>query len=98
MDITSTPVVRRARGVGVKGGAWVGGLPDSDSNRRRRRSELRWPGSEGKDISEMVLGGEVGPGSAEGQIGDAVKLSGVSFAELGISGAIDSLGVLLSGL
>jgi hypothetical protein len=46
----------------------------------------------------MVLGGEVGPGSAEGQIGDAVKLSGVSFAELGISGAIDSLGVLLSGL
>ena len=59
---------------------------------------MRWPGSEGENVSEMVLGGKVGPGSAEGQIGDAVKLSGVSFAELGISGAIESLGVLLSGL
>ena len=84
--------------MGVNGGAWMGGLPDSDSDGRRRRSGLRWPGSEGENVSEMVLGGEVGPGSAEGKIGDAVKLSGVSFAELGISGAIDSLGVLLSGL
>ena len=59
---------------------------------------MRWPGSEGENISKMVLGGEVGPGSATGEIVDTVKLSGIGFTELGISSAIDGLGTLLSGL
>jgi len=94
---TSTPIIR-PRGVGGRGGTWMGGLPDSDPDRRGRRSGLRWPGSEGENVSKMVLGGEVGPGSAKGQIVDTVKLSGISFTELGISSAIDSLGILLDGL
>ena len=76
----------------------MGGLPDSDPDRRGRRSGLRWPGSEGENISEMVLGGEVGPDSTTGEIVDTAKLSGISFTELGISSAIDGLGTLLGGL
>ena len=76
----------------------MGGLSDSDPDQRGRRSGLRWPGSKGENISEMVLGGEVGPGSTAGEIADTVELRGIGFTKLDISSAIDGLGTLLSGL
>ena len=59
---------------------------------------MRWPGSKSENISEVVLGSEVGPDSTAGEIVDTVKLSGIGFTKLGISNAIDGLGTLLSGL
>jgi hypothetical protein len=98
VDGTSSPAVRRLRDVGVEEWAWVGGLPDSDANRRRRRCELWGPGSESKNVSEKILGGKVHPGSVKDKVGDTVALKGISFAKLSVSGAIDGLGVLLSDL
>ena len=59
---------------------------------------MRWPGSKGENISEVVLGGEVGPGSTAGEIVDTMELSGIGFTKLGISSAIDGLGTLLGDL
>ena len=56
-DDTSIPVDRRFRDMGVEEWAWVGGLPDSNANRRGRRRGLWGPGSESKNVSEKVLGG-----------------------------------------
>jgi hypothetical protein len=97
-DGTGSPVVRRFQDMGVEEWAWVGGLPDSDANRRRRRRGLWGPGSESKNVSEKILGGKVHTGSVKGKVGDTVALKGISFAKLSVSGAIDGLGVLLSDL
>jgi hypothetical protein len=59
---------------------------------------LRWPRSKGENISEVVVGGEVGPGSTAGEIADTVELRGIGFTKLDISSAIDGLGTLLSDL
>ena len=59
---------------------------------------MRWPGSKGENMSEVVLGSEVGPGSTAGEIVDTVELSVIGFTKLGIRSAIDGLGILLSDL
>ena len=59
---------------------------------------MRRPRSKGENMSEIVLGGEVGPGSTAGKIVDTVELDGIGFTKLHISSAINSLGTLLSNL
>ena len=97
-EVTGIPVAREIPGMGLKGGARMRGLTNPDANRRGRRRRLWGPGPESKDIGEEILGGKIHAGSVKGKVCDAVTVKSISFAELSVGSAINSLGVLLGNL